>query len=507
MLSLFIGSLGAFCALSFLDIPMLWMIAILGALDLWLVGGYISVAAIMGRHFEFLHGIFVLDPLGGFFLAILSVVAGAVVLYNFGEIRQRGETKLAAHQSSFSLGLTFAFIIAMILSVSGKNLGLIWVCVEGTTLISALSIGILNDKSALEAAWKYVILCTVGLSFSLFGLILIIHGATAAGFEPSLEPDALALMVAKFSPSLLKLAFILILVGYGTKAGFAPVHSWLPDAHSQAPAPTSALLSAVLLNCSLYAIIRTAGIMQAAGLGSFAKICLVWFGLMSITLATFFLLVQSDLKRMLAYSSIEHIGLAALGFGLGTPLSIFAALLHLIGHSAAKALAFLSAGEMVHIFHSHEMIRMVGAIRRMPVTGGGLALAMVVLSGMPPFSIFFSELLLIWAALTAGNIFLASLVLICLATAFSGIVFQGTRVLLGEDIQHHHHDESHDHNGVQDPGWAADDHIEEANVGFSWRRFSMIVLMIVVFIVPIFFFSPFQEAIVRIAEFIPGGLR
>jgi hydrogenase-4 component F len=470
---------------------------------IWLTGIPAGLEALAGVPLTWADGHMVLDPIGGFFLVILSLVCGAVALNMVGEAQSRREAGETDRALSLHLGLSFAFILTMVLTISVRNLGLIWVCIEGTTLISTLLIGSEKKRSSIEAAWKYVILCTVGLSFSLFGLILFVQAGIAAGTAGSLDPIVLVQHAAKLPLPLFKLGFILILVGFGTKAGFAPLHFWLPDAYSQAPTSTSALLSGVLLNCSVYALIRVTIVMNQTGLGSFAQNCLLGFGMVSVLLSTLFLLVQSDLKRLLAYSSVEHIGLIALGLGLGSPLALFATGIHTMAHSLAKSLAFLSAGDMVRYFHSQDMHRMVGTIKRMPMCGGGLALALTALAGIPPFPLFFTELMLVGAALAMGQTVIAIVMLAALVTAFSGLTFHGTRVLLGEDALHHHHDRSeaqdHEHTVVDNPQT-----LRIMTAGRFWRHTSLVILAGMLMLLPLGLFQPFSAIFELFGMYLKG---
>lgn len=518
MLTTLITALAIFSGVAFLPAPVAFStaIAVLASLTLWGVGGSLVWSVLVDGRMQSAWGIFFLDRLGGFFLAVLVLVGGAVLLNVAGQLRAAAASE-TGHDASgspkragevpltVSLGLTLLFLLAMILGLSSRNLGLIWVCVECTTMVSALLIGFEHQRAALEAAWKYIILCTVGLSFSLLGLILLVYAAEISGAVPTLDPVGLAFLAPQLPPALLKLAFLLILVGFGTKAGFAPLHSWLPDAHSQAPAPTSALLSAVLLNCSVYAIIRTAGVMSAAGLGAEVRSGMLLFGFVSVLFAALFLLVQHDLKRMLAYSSIEHIGLISLGIGIGTPLSIFASLIHTVTHSLAKALAFLSAGEMVRTAHSHDMNRMLGMLRRRPAAATGFALAMTGLAGLPPWPIFASELLLVWAAIGAGRLWLAMSLLLLLAIAFTGLLYHTIRVVYGDDPHrhHHHYEEGHGH---QAEPVIPESVVPKLESGLVWRDISMAVLALMVIATPLLLLlSPAAETIRAVAAVIPGG--
>lgn len=517
MLNALIIALTLYTGVAFLPAPIIvtTAIAMLASLTLWGVGGALVWSVLVQNQTPSAWGIFYLDRLGGFFLAVLVLVGGAVLLNVAGQLRAtaaagpaHGSGSSAHHAGDVpifvSLGLTLLFLLFMTLGLCSRNLGLIWVCVEGTTMVSALLIGFEHQRAALEAAWKYIILCTVGLSFSLLGLILLVFAADVSGAVPTLDPVGLAVLAPHLPPALLRLAFLLILVGFGTKAGFAPLHSWLPDAHSQAPAPTSALLSAVLLNCSIYAIIRTAGVMSAAGLGAEVRSGMLLFGFVSVTLAALFLLVQTDLKRMLAYSSIEHIGLISLGIGIGTPISVFAALVHTATHSLSKALAFLSAGEMVRVAHSHDMNRMLGMLRRRPAAATGFTLAMTGLAGLPPWPIFATELLLVWAALGAGRIWLAMSLLLILAIAFTGLLYHTIRVVYGDDPHHHHHHHRDDRGHQAEPE-VPETILPKHEPGLVWRDLSIAALVLMVTATPLLLLSPAAETIRAIAAVIPGG--
>ncbi|MFZ2958581.1 MAG: proton-conducting transporter membrane subunit [Candidatus Ozemobacteraceae bacterium] len=511
MLRMLLGGLMICASIAALNPPslILALLAGLGAGLTFLLGGGVALAALTGTPQTALNDVLVVDQLGGFFLLILALVGGAVLTNLWGDLQNRRANGESDRRLSLHLCFTFSFLITMILSMSAHNFGLIWVAVEGTTLISAMLIGFETHRASLEAAWKYVILCTVALACSLFGLILLLYASQLAHIEGTLDLTTLAGAAPRMPLPLLKLAFVMILIGFAAKAGFAPLHSWLPDAHSQAPAPTSALLSGVLLNCSVLALLRMAPIMEAARLGHFFRETLVLFGLLSLLLSTMFLLVQSDLKRLLAYSSIEHIGLMTLGFGLGSPIAMFAALLHALGHSLAKALAFLSAGELVHFFRSHDMNRMVGIMKRIPIGGGGFTLAIMALGGIPPFPLFVSELLLIAAAFNLGRPFVGIAILGGCAIAFAGLVYQGCRVSLGEDAFHHHHvkDEAHDHPHEQETTEVDRVHDSHVAIGRNWRHLALYVLTTFLIFSPIVLFPPLSGILDAVAMFIPGGPR
>lgn len=297
----------------------------------------------------------------------------------------------------------FAFLGSMVLVLTTNNLGLMWVGMEATTLASVLLICLEFDRESLHASWTYLILCSVGIALALLGTFLFCAEAKAAapaGLSPFLWTD-LTQIAPSMRPAAAKLAFLFLLVGYGTKVGLAPMHTWLPDAHSQAPAPVSAVLSGVLLNCAMYAISRFLPLTEAATGGSgWPFHLLIPFGLVSIGLAAAFIVHEHDIKRLLAYHSVEHMGIIALGLGVG---GVAAALFHTLNHSICKMLTFFCAGDLVERYGTHDMRRMGGLLAAAPLAGTGLVLGILVLVGAPPFSIFMSELWIVRSGLEAGH--------------------------------------------------------------------------------------------------------
>ncbi|HWJ02993.1 MAG TPA: proton-conducting transporter membrane subunit, partial [Verrucomicrobiae bacterium] len=264
-------------------------------------------------------GFLYFDALNAYILATISIVGFMGCLYSIGYMgKEVDEGVIDAKKFGRYFFWLHLFIFAMLMVVSVNNLGVLWVFVEGTTLATALLVGFYHTKASLEAAWKYIIICSVGITFALFGTILIYFAGTKAmgSVGYALNWTELVRNAASLDPKLLKLAFVFILVGYGTKAGLVPMHTWLPDAHSQAPSPVSALLSGVLLNCALYGIIRFHIILSQSPVGSgYSAGLLILFGVLSVGFVVPFILIQHDIKRLLAYSSIEHMGLITLGIG------------------------------------------------------------------------------------------------------------------------------------------------------------------------------------------------
>src|SRR5438067_1685100 len=310
-------------------------------------------------------------------------------------------------------------LAAMLLVLVSNNLGIMWVGMEATTLLSAFLISLYPTRLSLEAMWKYLIICSIGIAFAFMGTLLAAASIQSGG---TVEADALlwthlASSEAHLDPTLMKFGFVFVLVGYGTKAGLAPIHSWLPDAHSQAPAPVSAMFSGFLLNTALYCIMRFVPPVQHALGDGFANGLLTAFGTLSILVAAGFIVFQRDAKRLLAYHSVEHMGIIALGYGLG-PLGAFAALFHTLNHSVCKSLAFFAVGRLGQRYGSHEMHTISGALRVDSLWGTALLVSLLALIGVAPFSIFMSEYQLLRAAVGAG----AWMALVLFLVA-SGVVF------------------------------------------------------------------------------------
>lgn len=328
-----------------------------------------------------------------------------------------------------------AFLLSMTVALITQNLGVMWIAIEATTLSSAFLVGYYNRKNAIEAAWKYIIICSVGIAIALFGIVLLYFSSLPA-FKSSQENGFNWLYLfqnaAGLDRDLVKISFVLILIGFGTKAGLAPMHTWLPDAHSQAPAPISALLSGVLLNIAMYGIIRIATIAnKTLGSALFTGRLLIIMGLVSMGLAAVFILVQRDYKRLLAYSSIEHMGIISFGMGLMTPLSVFGALYHVVNHAFTKSMLFIASGNVYLGFDSRRIAGIKNLIRLMPVTGSVFLLGLFAITGMPPFGIFGSELSIILSAFNSGNYLAVSLFLVLIVVVFAGFIKQMTPMFFG----------------------------------------------------------------------------
>lgn len=377
-------------------------------------------------------GFIYLDALSAFFIFVISVVAFASALYSIGYIRKDIERgMISAGKAKIYYLLFNLFCFSMFFVPAVNNLGMLWVAIEMTTLISAFLVGFYNKKESVEAAWKYIIICSVGIIFALLGTILFSYAFSVSGLSKSLNWSDMVPVAHILDKNILKIAFIFILVGYGTKAGLAPMHTWLPDAHSQAVAPISALLSGVLLKTAIYAILRF-GIIVIHGVGfQYFGNLMILFGVISLIISSSFILVQKDLKRLLAYSSIEHIGIISIGFGLGAPLAIGGALLHVFNHAVTKSLMFFGAGNIVSVYKKHNMNAIRGVIKVLPFTGIMMLIGVFALTGFPPFSIFFSEIMIIIAAFTKGAYLFAAILLLFLAVIFGAFIHHFGKMLFG----------------------------------------------------------------------------
>lgn len=373
------------------------------------------------------------DGLTSFFLINLGLISALVLVYSSGYLRHVPEGRFSSLRWFY--GLVFVFLFTMVAVFLSANLGMMWICVEATTLASALLVGFYNTEGAIEAGWKYLIVCTVGIAFALFGTIALYLAAVKSGVSPQSALDWSTLMAAAprlvGARELLKLAFVFVAVGYGTKVGFVPMHSWLPDAHAEAPSPISALLSAVLLNCAMYAILRFDAITSRAIGSGFSHTLLLIFGGVSLAVASLLMIVQSDLKRLLAYSSIEHMGIVAIGIGLGGALGFYGALLHTFNHSIAKTFLFFTAGNVQGNFGTLRMERIRGMASSLPWTGGALILGGLAISGMPPFGLFVSELVILAGAFSTAHYFIAVLMLAAISIVFGALLYHFQHMLMG----------------------------------------------------------------------------
>ena len=325
------------------------------------------------------------------------------------------------------------FLAAMALAVLANNIGVMWVAIEATTVVTAFLVGHRRTRAALEATWKYVVICSVGIALAFLGTILLYFVSLHAGAssDQALDIDVLLSHAAQLDPAVTRLAAGLLLLGYGAKAGLVPFHTWLADAHSQAPSPVSALMSGVLLSVAFSALLRVKSVVDLALGTGFLRTGLLIVGLLTLLIAASLLVVQTDFKRMLAYSSMENMGLVAIAAAAGTELAIAALLLHVLAHGIGKALVFLAAGQLQAAHDSTAIGDVTGVLTRSRLIGTAFAVGLVVLLGLPPFAMFASELSIARALAGANLGWALGAALLLMVIAFTALVRNGSRMLLG----------------------------------------------------------------------------
>jgi len=325
------------------------------------------------------------------------------------------------------------FLAAMALAVLANNIGVMWVAIEATTVATAFLVGHRRTRAALEATWKYVVICSVGIAVAFLGTVLLYFASLHAGASSAnaLDIEVLLSQAGQLDPAVTRLAAGLLLLGYGAKAGLVPFHTWLADAHSQAPAPVSALMSGVLLSVAFYALLRAKSVVDLAlGVG-FLRTGLLTVGLLTLLVAASLLVVQTDFKRMLAYSSMENMGLVAVAAAAGTRLAVAALLLHVLAHGIAKSLVFLGAGQLQAAHDSTEISDVTAVLVRSRLVGASFAVGLAVLLGLPPFAMFASELSIARALAGADLGWALGAALFFVVVAFAALVRNGSRMLLG----------------------------------------------------------------------------
>lgn len=381
------------------------------------------------------HDQFFVDSFNVFLVALTAFVGFTTAIFSRPYMRiEEHHGRLNARRLRLYHSMYQLFMFAMFLALLTNNMGLLWVAMEAATLSTVLLVSLYRTKASLEAAWKYFILCGVGIAQALFGTILLYFAA-----ERTLGNQGMTALLwthlnavkTQLEPTVLGLAFVFLLVGYGTKVGLAPLHNWLPDAHAEGPTPVSAVLSGLLLNVALYAVIRC----KALAVGSIGALIpgrmLMTFGLLSAVLGAFFLWRQRDIKRLFGYSSIEHMGIITFAFGLGGPVANFAALLHMTVHSLTKSSIFFTAGHASQTAGTQQMDGIRGLVGISPTIGWGLMLGSLAILGMPPFGVFASEFLILTTAMREHP-WATPILLIALGVAFAGIFMRVQPMAFGE---------------------------------------------------------------------------
>jgi hydrogenase-4 component F len=387
------------------------------------VGSAIALLTVLLHHHALLawNGFLYVDALGSFFLL---TVAGVTLLAALGSIGYVAAEEERGELSRFQVRLYYTFFglfaSFMLACFATGNLGLLFVLVEASTLASVALVGVEGRARSLEAAWKYVIISSLGITIALVGTLFLFYSGSALhlGSNLGLTWPYLFMHAHALAAQSLRLAFLLAVVGYGTKVGLVPMHTWLPDAHAEAPSPASAMLSAGLLNTGMYAVIRFLAITRARLGDTYPRAVLLSFGFASIIVGALFMVRRGNFKRLFAYSSVEHMGIIAVALGFGGVLGFYGALLQILNHALAKSVLFLSSGDVVLRYRTREAAQVSGLLATVPVTGGALLLASFAVLGSPPFGLFLSELTIVRAGFAGGSPALSFLLLGLLGLAF-----------------------------------------------------------------------------------------
>src|SRR5438105_4317823 len=378
--------------------------------------------------------IVLIDDFNIYLVTITTFVAFKTSIFSASYIGHEIETgRLAPRFLRFYHALYQAMIGAMVVALVANNVGLLWVGVEVATLATVMMVGIYRTPEAVEAAWKYFILGSVGIALAFFGTILVYLVAQDALGEglPAMAWDQMVKNADRFDPRLLSLAFVFVLVGYGTKVGLAPFHAWLPDAHAEGPTPISAVLSGLLLNVALYALLRFKMVLAANTQALDGGRIMIALGLVSLVFAAFMLYRRRDIKRLFAYSSIEHMGVITFAFGMGGPLANFAGLLHMTMHSLTKSAIFFAVGHVAQVKGTQRMADMGGLTETHPVLGWGLVLGVVAIAGLPPLGIFMSEFLIV-SSTFAREPWLAIILVFGILVGFAALFLRLSSIAFGE---------------------------------------------------------------------------
>jgi hydrogenase-4 component F len=377
---------------------------------------------------------FFIDPLNVFLVTLTTFVGLTTAIFSRPYMRiEQDHGKMTPARMRLYHSMYQLFSFTMLLGFTTNNLGIVWVAMEAATLTTVLLVSVYRTTASLEAAWKYFILCGVGIAQALFGTILLYMAA-----EKVLGPENATLLwtnlndiKTQLDPTILTLAFAFLLIGYGTKIGLVPLHSWLPDAHAEGPTPVSAVLSGLLLNVAIYAVLRCKVLTDGALGSNMAGQLMMGFGLLSVTVAAFFLSRQKDVKRMFAYSSIEHMGVITFAFGMGGPVANFAGLLHMTVHSLVKSAIFFTVGHATQKAGTQMMSEIRGLIKVNPTVGWGLMVGTMAILGMPPFGVFASEFLILTTAMREQS-WAAPFLFLALGVAFASILSRVLPMVFGD---------------------------------------------------------------------------
>ena len=377
---------------------------------------------------------FYIDALNVFMVTLTTFVGLTTAIFSRPYMRVEQDLgKMTPHRMRLYHSMYQLFSFTMLLALTTNNLGILWVAMEAATLTTVVLVSVYRTAASLEAAWKYFILCGVGIAQALFGTILLYMAA-----EKVLGPQGATLLwtgldaiKGQLDPAIVTLAFAFLLIGYGTKIGLVPLHSWLPDAHAEGPTPVSAVLSGLLLNVAMYAVLRCKVLTDGALEGPLTGQLMMGFGLLSVVVAAFFLSRQKDVKRMFSYSSIEHMGLITFAFGMGGPVANYAGLLHMTVHSLVKSAIFFTVGHATQKAGTQFMSEIRGLIKVNPAVGWGLMLGVMAILGMPPFGVFASEFLILTTAMREQP-WAAPFLFLALGVAFASVLVRVLPMVFGE---------------------------------------------------------------------------
>ncbi|HSW62761.1 MAG TPA: hydrogenase 4 subunit F [Dissulfurispiraceae bacterium] len=393
---------------------------------------YVQGSMLAGGDFFFVDAFNVYLAVLTAFVSMTTAIFSRKYMQREREHGRVGHIRMRFYHAMFQL-----FMFAMLLCLLTNNIGVLWIAMELATLSTVLLVSLYRTPTAIEAAWKYFILCGVGIAQALFGTVLLYFAAERVLGEggDALLWTNLYRVSGSLEPTVLSLAFVFLMVGYGTKVGLVPLHNWLPDAHSEGPTPISAVLSGLLLNIALYALVRCKVLVDGSTHTHRAGDIMMGFGILSIFVAAFSILRQKDIKRMFSYSSIEHMGIVTFAFGLGGPIATFGGLLRMLVHSLAKSAIFFTAGHASQMHWSQEMDKIRGLFKGNPLVGWGLMLGAFAIVGMPPFGIFCSEFLILTATMKQAPL-MTPFLLLGLGVAFAGILRRVQSMVCGEVPAH-----------------------------------------------------------------------
>ncbi|MDT4329378.1 hydrogenase 4 subunit F [Methylomonas sp. MED-D] len=376
---------------------------------------------------------FIVDSFNVYLIVLTAFVGLTTSIFSAPYMEhEKHRGKLTEKRLKLYYSMYQGFMLAMYLVLTTNNMGVMWVAMEGATLATVLLVSLYRTPESIEAAWKYFILCGVGIAQALFGTILLYYAAVQIGDgDNALLWSVLFDNAARLNPEILELAFVFMLIGYGTKIGLVPLHNWLPDAHSEGPTPMSAVLSGLLLNDALYAVVRNKMLVDGATHTNMAGLLMMGFGLLSFLVAALFLHRQKDIKRLFSYSSIEHMGVMTFAFGMGGASATFAALLHMTVHSLTKSAIFVTVGHAAQLAGTQQMEKIRGLIKTQPEIGWGLLIGTVAIAGFPPFGVFTSEFLVLVATMHSYP-WLAPVLLLGIGVAFAGLFRHIQPIVYGE---------------------------------------------------------------------------